>query len=252
MLTDIQKSNIKSFLEDDFDLVVKSIRSDKYEEYGYVHLEHHYKILCEFNDKKITLSLVKNDDNDKYKVWANVDNYLFVPKFASFLANHERYQKISLLKELVTYSLFSIKNYITTCFLAESTFIKKEKHVASFEVMTMFQFAEGDHNIHNILAGVTKFSKNEVNFKDKFASSYYREPRVRPVNHVDFNISFKNKNDNMKMIQDVLFANYIRYMNMIRKFNFEFDNISEIVQLDHVEAAYRINANLSLKEMVEI
>jgi len=252
MLTDLQKSNIKSFLENDFDLVVKSIRSDSYEEYGYVHLEHHYKVFCEFDNKKITLSLVKNDNNDKYKLWANVDNYLFVPKFVEFLNNHQQYQKLSLLKELVAYSMFSIKNYITTCFLAESTFIKKEKHVASFEVMTMFQFGDGGHHVHNILAGVTKFSKNEVSFKDKFASNYYRQPRVRPVDHIDFNISFKNKNDNMKMIQDVLFSNYIRYMNMIKKFNFEHDNIVEIAQLDYVEAAYRINANLSLKAMVEI
>ena len=41
-------------------------------------------------------------------------------------------------------------------------------------------------------------------------------------------------------------------MNFIKEFKFEHDNINEITQLDHIDAAYRVNANISLKAMVEI
>jgi hypothetical protein len=244
MLTDIQKANIKSFLETDYQLTVQSIHNDKN--------DNHYKVLCEHNSQKVVFTLVKNRDNDKYRLWTDINKYIFVPKFVEFLDNHEGYQKLLSLDGLVKYSMFSIKQYLSTFHLAESTFLKKQKHVPQFEVMTMFKFSDTHHSIHHILAGVTKFSKNETTFDDYFARSLYTEPRVRPVGHVDYNIQFKNKNDNMKMIQDVLFSNYIRYMNFIKEFKFEHDNINEITQLDHIDAAYRVNANISLKAMVDI
>lgn len=244
MLTDIQKSNIKSFLENDYQLTVQSMSNEKYED--------HYKVFCEYDSQKVVLTLVKNRDNDKYRLWTDINKYIFVPKFVEVLDNHEGYQKLLLLDGLVNYSLFSMKQYLSTFHLAESTFLKKQKHVAQFEVMTMYKFSNANHSIHNILAGVTKFSKNETVFDDDFASSLYKEPRVRPVGHVDYNIQFKNKNDNMKMIQDVLFSNYVRYMDFIKKFEFSNDNINDIAQLDHIEAAYRLNAEMSLKAMIDI
>lgn len=244
MLKDIQKANIKSFLETDYQLAVQSIHNEKYDD--------HYKVFCEYASQKVVLTLVKNKNNDKYRLWTDINKHIFVPKFVEFLDSHEGYQKLALLDELVSYSLFSIKQYLSSFQLAESSFTRKQKHVAQFEVMTMFRFSDTHHSIHHILAGVTKFSKNETTFDDDFAKSLYKEPRVRPVGHIDYNISFKNKNDNMKMIQDILFSNYVRYMNFIKEFKFEHDNINDITQLDHVDAAYRINANMSLKAMVEI
>jgi hypothetical protein len=244
MLTDIQKANIKSFLETDYQLTVESIRNEKYED--------HYKVFCEYDSQKIVLTLVKNKENDKYRLWTDINKYIFVPKFVEMLDNHAGYQKLVLLNGLVSYSLFSMKQYLSSFQLAESSFTRKQKNVAQFEVMTMFKFSDTHHSIHHILAGVTKFSKNETTFDDDFACSLYKEPRVRPVGHIVYNISFKNKDDNMKMIQDVLFSNYVRYMNFIKDFKFEHDNINDIAQLDHIDAAYRINANMSLKAMVEI
>lgn len=244
MLTDVQKENIKLFLETDYQLTVQSIRNEKYDDY--------YKVFCEYGSQAITLTLVKNKDNDKYRLWTDINKYIFVPKFVEVLDNHEGYQKLLLLGSLVNYSLFSMKQYLSTFYLTESTFLKKQKHVAQFEVMTMYKFSEANHSIHHILAGVTKFSKNETFFDDDFARSLYKEPRVRPVGHVDYNIQFKNKYDNMKMIQDILFSNYVRYMDFIKKFDFANDNINDIVQLDHIEAAYRINAEISLKAMINI
>lgn len=244
MLTDIQKANIKSFLETDYQLTVESIRNEKYDD--------HYKVFCEYDAQKVVLTLVKNKENDKYRLWTDINKYIFVPKFVEMLDNHAGYQKLVLLNGLVSYSLFSMKQYLSSFQLAESSFIRKQKHVAQFEVMTMFKFSDTHHSIHHILAGVTKFSKNETTFDDDFARSLYKEPRVRPVGHIVYNISFKNKDDNMKIIQDVLFSNYVRYMNFIKEFKFEHDNINDIAQLDHIDAAYRLNANISLKAMVEI
>lgn len=244
MLTDIQKANIKSFLETDYQLTVQSIRNERYDD--------HYKVFCEYDSQKVVLTLVKNKENDKYRLWTDINKYIFVPKFFEFLDNHAGYQKLALLDELVHYSLFSMKQYLSSFQLAESSFTRKQKHVAQFEVMTMFKFSDTYHDLHHILAGVTTFFKNETIFDDDFAKSLYKAPRVRPVGHIDYNISFKNKDDNMKMIQDVLFSNYVRYMNFIKEFKFEHDNINDIAQLDHIDAAYRINANMSLKAMIEI
>lgn len=243
MLTDIQKSNMKSFLENDYGLTVCSIRNEKHDDY--------YKIFCEYANKKVVIKLVKNRDDDRYRMWIDINAYMFVPKFVNVLDNHEGYQALSLLGTLIDYSLFKIKQNVYMMYIAESTFVRKQKHVAQFNVMTIFQFSDSPHSIHNITAGVTKFSKKETVFDDDFATNFYREPRIRPVNHVDFNLTFKNKND-IKMVQDVLFSNYIKYMNVIKPFRFGHDDINDISSLDHVEAAYRINANISIQDMVAI
>ena len=57
MLKEIQKANIKSFLETDYQLAVQSIHNEKYDD--------HYKVFCEYASQKVVLTLVKNKNNDK-------------------------------------------------------------------------------------------------------------------------------------------------------------------------------------------
>lgn len=116
MLTDIQKSNVKSFLET-FDLSVKSIRQDQ---------QNYYKIFCEYDSKKVLLSMQKNRENNKYKIYLNISAYLFVPKFQAILDNHKGYQSMESLSKLINYSFFSMNNYINSLFwLNRSSFAKK-------------------------------------------------------------------------------------------------------------------------------
>lgn len=238
MLTDIQKSNVKSFLET-FDLSVKSIRQDQ---------QNYYKIFCEYDSKKVLLSMQKNRENNKYKIYLNISAYLFVPKFQAILDNHKGYQSMESLSKLINYSFFSMNNYINSIFLAESEFIRKEKHFVTLNVMTLFKFSTNS----SVNAGTVIFTKNKTIFEDDFGRNMYIKPKARPVDHVDYDIEFSNKHDNMKMIQDVLFSNYIKYMNYVKPFKFEHDDINEIIKMNHVDAAYSINANFTIEQMVAI
>lgn len=238
MLTDIQKSNIKSFIES-FDLSVKSIRQDQ---------QNHYKIFCEYDSTKVLLSVQKNRENDKYNIYLNISANLFVPKFQDILNNHKGYQSMEVLTKLINYSFFSMKNYISSLVLAESDFTRKEKYFPILKVMTLFNFSTNN----SVNAGTVIFSKNKTVFEDDFGRSMYTKPKARPVDHIDYDIEFNNKHDNMKMIQDVLFSNYIKYMNYVKPFKFDHDDINEIIKMNHVDAAYSINANFTIDQMVAI
>lgn len=245
MLTDIQKGNIKSILEKKYDLIVHSIRDEK--------SNAHAKIVCEYNTSKVTLSCVHDRKNNKYKIFVDMRTYAFVSPFMKILEEHKGYQALVSMEAMISYPMFSLTHYVTDFVLMESNFLSKRVSRPSFKVMTNFQFSQNNQSsLASIVAGVTTFSVTQTIFNDKFSLHMYQRPLSRPVNHIDVNIEFKNKNDNMKMIQDVIITNYIKYMNFIKPFKFEYDDINQIMTLDSVEAAYRINANFAIKDMVHI
>jgi len=243
MLLKTQKKNIRQFFKNNFNMEVFSIRPEKNNQ------PCKQKISARLVDNSniiVSFELILEDqDAGIFCQLYSLNSYYYKSVLAikNVVESTELYRNLETMSAQTGVESFKITSSYSKIKLAQGFFSSVEQLQPEYALCINFEHNDSDSDLASVLGGFFKVNNNTLTYVD-----YYSEQ----INTVNNSHQFELNNDSWKKLETIIYANFLRYIDSIKKFEFEIDNIDDIVLLDYTEALARIKMNTVIKEMISI